>query len=177
MMLYHLNIETLKLFIIGYSDLSTLRVASYTPQTIGFIQYNRPIHSYKRKFRPLRLWIHCSDQSDIILTFQLVVLHDYVISIKSHRCTRSESLPIFRNKLIIYILILNMSVTCVLSVLIQDILNSLNHQIIHSSILLRSNHIIISLIVSDIPFKTRLYIIIRPFKSQANNITYSRWWW
>ena len=38
-------------------------------QTIGFIQYNRDIHSYQRKFRQLHLRIHFLDQSDTILIF------------------------------------------------------------------------------------------------------------
>ena len=46
------------------------------------IQYNRDIHSYKRKVRPLHLRIQSLDQSDTILSFclHLVVPHDYVIS-------------------------------------------------------------------------------------------------
>ena len=46
-----------------------IAVYSQVPQTINFIQYNRAIHSYKRKFQLLHLRIDCLDQSDVILTF------------------------------------------------------------------------------------------------------------
>ena len=67
---------------------------STAPQIIDFIQYDRAIHSYKQKYRPLYLRIHCLDQSDTILIFELllVVPHDYVISFSVNKFYRKPAM-------------------------------------------------------------------------------------